>query len=62
MTSPQLSESITLQVPEFTVEADVIGSTITLLIGPDADAEFRCRLDDNDPVACKQLYDVIPYS
>ena len=62
VTSSQLSESVTLQVPEFTVAADVIGSTITLLISPDTDAVFRCRLDDNGPVACKHLYDLIPYS
>ena len=50
--APQLSTSVTLQIPEFTVTADVLGSTITLLICPNTDAVFRCRLDDSDLVAC----------
>ena len=52
VTSPHLSESVVLEIPEFTLAADVVGSTITLLINPFMDAVFRCRLDDNDPVAC----------
>ena len=50
--TPQLSTSVTLEIPEFTVAADVLGSTITLLICPDTDGVFRCRLDDNDLVNC----------
>ena len=52
MITPHLIKSVTLEIPEFTVAADVLGSTITLLINPDADGAFRCRLDDNEPVAC----------
>ena len=51
-TAPHLSKSVTLEIPEFTVGANVLGSTVTLLINPDADGAFRCRLDDNDPVTC----------
>ena len=50
--TPHLLESVILEIPEFTVAADISGSTITLLINPDTDAAFRCRLDDNDHVAC----------
>ena len=52
MITPHLSRSVTLEIPEFIVAADVLGSTITLLINPDADGAFRCRLDGNDPVTC----------
>ena len=51
-TIPHLTKSVTLEIPEFTVATDVLGSTITLLISPGTDGTFRCRLDDNDPVAC----------
>ena len=50
--TPYLSQSVTLEIPEFTVATDVLGSTITLLINPNTNAGFRCRLDENDPVAC----------
>ena len=50
--TPHLLKSVTLEIPEFTVAADILGSTITLLICLDADAAFRCRLDSNDHVTC----------
>ena len=50
--TPHLTTSVTLEIPEFTVAADVLGSIITLLISPGGDGVFRCRLDDNEPVAC----------
>ena len=52
MTTPHLSTSVTLEIPEFIATADVLGSTVTLFINPDTNAEFACRLDDNDPVPC----------
>lgn len=52
VTTPHLTKSVILEVPEFIVEADISGSTVTLLINPDPDAAYRCRLDSNDPVAC----------
>lgn len=52
MIAPQISKSVTLEIPEFMVVAEILGSTITLLITPATDAIFRCKLDGNDPIAC----------
>ena len=51
--TPHLSTSVTLEIPEFIVTADVLGSTITLFINPDTEMAFTCRLDDNDPIPCQ---------
>ena len=52
VSTPRLSTSVILEIPEFVATVDVLGSTVTLLINPDTDAVFTCRLDDNDPVPC----------
>jgi len=53
LSEPERVSSVQLEVSDFSVTAEALGSTITLLITSSVDATFRCRLDDNEFISCR---------
>jgi len=53
LSEPQQVNSVQLEVSDFSVTAEALGSTITVLITSSVDATFRCRLDNDEFVPCR---------